>query len=124
VIVMTDFLHDDATSCAACRGELPRLTGRENAEHLRALDDWHVVSDHHLEKEWTFADFAGALRFVQVVAAVCEEHGHHPEILLAWGRARVTLWTLAVDGLTAEDFRIATLIDTAARRADHEHRIG
>jgi 4a-hydroxytetrahydrobiopterin dehydratase len=45
------------------------------------------------------------------VGALAEEQGHHPDILLAWGKAGITLWTHKIDGLTESDFIMAAKID-------------
>ena len=47
----------------------------------------------------------------QRVGDVAEEQGHHPDILLVWGKAQITLWTHKVDGLTESDFIMAAKID-------------
>jgi 4a-hydroxytetrahydrobiopterin dehydratase len=47
---------------------------------------------------------------------VAEEQGHHPDILLAWGKAAITLWTHKVDGLTESDFIMAAKIDRLAKQ--------
>jgi len=67
--------------------------------------------EHHLRREYKFPDFATALEFVNRVGALAEEQGHHPDILLAWGKAEITLWTHKVDGLTESDFIMAAKID-------------
>jgi 4a-hydroxytetrahydrobiopterin dehydratase len=36
--------------------------------------------------------------------------GHHPDIYLAWGKVKITLWTHSVDGLTESDFIMAARI--------------
>ncbi|HEX8169052.1 MAG TPA: 4a-hydroxytetrahydrobiopterin dehydratase [Thermoanaerobaculia bacterium] len=72
---------------------------------------WSVVDEHHLDKSYTFPDFAAALAFTNRVGAVAEEEGHHPDIHLAWGSARVTIWTHKIDGLTRSDFVLAAKID-------------
>jgi 4a-hydroxytetrahydrobiopterin dehydratase len=48
---------------------------------------------------------------VNRVGALAEEQGHHPDILLAWGKAEITLWTHKIDGLTESDFIMAAKID-------------
>ena len=63
-----------------------------------------MVDEHHLEREYRFPDFATALAFVNRVGAMAEAQNHHPDLLLAWGRARVTIWTHKIDGLTESDF--------------------
>lgn len=98
--------------CVPCRGGVPALEGEE----LRTLEGelgggWQVVDAHHLEKEWAFPDFAGALAFTNRVGGLAEEEGHHPDIHLAWGKVRVTIWTHKVDGLTRSDFVLAAKID-------------
>ena len=71
-------------------------------------------------KSWTgiissrafkFPDFVQALAFVNKVGAIAEEQGHHPDILLSWGKAEVTTWTHKINGLTESDFILAAKID-------------
>jgi 4a-hydroxytetrahydrobiopterin dehydratase len=98
--------------CIPCRGGVPALKGNE----LRALEGelgggWRVVDEHHLEKEFAFPDFAGALAFTNRVGAVAEEEGHHPDIYLAWGNVRIQIWTHKIDGLTRSDFILAAKIE-------------
>src|SRR5438874_1967305 len=50
-------------------------------------------------------------RFTNDVGAIGEEEGHHPDIYLAWGKVRVTIWTHKVDGLTRSDFVLAAKIE-------------
>jgi 4a-hydroxytetrahydrobiopterin dehydratase len=98
--------------CVPCRGGVPPIKGEE----LRALatelgGGWRVVDEHHLEKEHRFPDFAAALAFTNKVGAVAEAEGHHPDIYLAWGKVRITIWTHKIDGLTRSDFVMAAKID-------------
>ena len=101
--------------CVPCRGGHPPLAGAE----LRALLDrlgggWEAVDDHHLAKTFTFENFAGALAFVNRVGAMADEQNHHPDIHLAWGKARVEIWTHKIDGLTDSDFVFAAKTDALA----------
>jgi 4a-hydroxytetrahydrobiopterin dehydratase len=98
--------------CVPCRGGVPPLAGEELAALLRELSNgWRVVDGHHLEKEYTFPDFAEALAFTNRVGALAEEQGHHPDIYLAWGKVRITIWTHKIDGLSRGDFVLAAKID-------------
>jgi 4a-hydroxytetrahydrobiopterin dehydratase len=72
---------------------------------------WQIVDGHHLEKEYTFPDFAEALGFVNRAALVAEEMDHHPELTLTWGKVRVRIWTHTVNGLTQKDFQLADKIE-------------
>src|SRR4029077_11378055 len=98
--------------CIPCRGGVPALKGEELAALALELGGaWRVVDEHHLEKEFRFPDFAQALAFTNKVGAIAEEEGHHPDIYLAWGKVRVTIWTHKVDGLTRSDFVLAAKIE-------------
>ena len=68
--------------------------------------------EHHLEKEFLFRDFVSALAFVNRVGELAEREGHHPDVHLAWGKVRLTLWTHKIDGLTESDFVLAAKADT------------
>jgi 4a-hydroxytetrahydrobiopterin dehydratase len=48
---------------------------------------------------------------VNRAGAIAEEQGHHPDILLAWGKAEVTIYTHKINGLTESDFVLAAKID-------------
>lgn len=98
--------------CIPCHGGVPALTGGELRELDRELGGgWTIVEEHHLEKEWQFPDFVQALAFTNKVGALAEEEGHHPDIFLAWGKVRITIWTHAANGLTRSDFVLAAKID-------------
>ena len=101
-------------TCVPCRGGVPPLKGKELAAIRAQLPEfahWNVVDEHHLTRSYKFPDFKSALDFVDRVGAIAEEQGHHPDMTLGWGKAEVTTWTHAVDGLTESDFILAAKID-------------
>jgi 4a-hydroxytetrahydrobiopterin dehydratase len=102
-----------AKQCIPCRGGVPPLAGAELERLLGELgpNGWTVIGGHHLEKEYGFPDFASALAFVNRVGELAEQQGHHPDLLLAWGRVRITIWTHKIDGLTESDFVFAAKAD-------------
>ena len=72
---------------------------------------WQLNKDGHLERLYTFKDFAQALDFVNKVGAVAEAEGHHPDLYLAWGKCKVEIWTHKISGLTESDFYMAAKAD-------------
>jgi len=90
---------------------VPPLQGEEITTLLNQLAGWEVVNQHHLKKNYRFADFKEALTFVNGVAELAEEQGHHPDICFGWGQAEITIWTHKIDGLTESDFILAAKID-------------
>ena len=109
---MTPHLADK--QCVPCRGGVPPLKGNELNALRDSIPDWKLINEHHLQREYRFPDFKQALAFVNRVGAVAEEQGHHPDILLTWGKAEITLWTHSVNGLTESDFIMAAKIDRLA----------
>lgn len=90
----------------------PPLKGEALESLWRQLPSgWNVVKEHHLEKEFAFKDFAQALAFTNKVGALAEQQNHHPDIYLAWGKVKLTLWTHKIDGLTESDFVFAAKAD-------------
>src|SRR5450759_3217883 len=98
-------------TCVPCRGGTAALHGDALKPLCAELQEWDVPNGHHLFRVFRFPDFKQALDFVNRVGAVAEEQGHHPDILLAWGKAEITLWTHKIDGLTESDFIMAAKID-------------
>jgi 4a-hydroxytetrahydrobiopterin dehydratase len=101
--------------CVPCKGGVPPLKGAELHSFSHQLPNWNVVNEHHITRTFTFPDFKEALDFVNRVVAVAEYQGHHPDILLTWGKVEITLWTHKVDGLTESDFIMAAKIDQLHR---------
>ena len=101
-----------AKECVPCKGGVPPLEGKALAELQQRLGaDWQVVRGHHLEKEFAFKNFREALAFTNQVGDLAEAQNHHPDIYLAWGMVKVTLWTHKVDGLTEADFVFAAKVN-------------
>ncbi len=98
--------------CIPCRGGIPPLKGEDIARLQNKLKaNWQVVSEHHLEKEFSFQNFKEALDFTNKVGGIAEAEGHHPDIHVAWGKVTVTIWTHKINGLTESDFILAAKID-------------
>ncbi len=98
--------------CIPCRGGVPPLAGTEREALLKELGNgWRAVEGHHLEKEYSFPDFKSALAFTNRVGELAEREGHHPDIYLAWGKVRITIFTHKIDGLTESDFVLAAKIE-------------
>jgi len=97
--------------CVPCEGGVPPLGEDEARQYHEELgDDWHRVGTSRLEKEYRFIDFVEAMQFANRIGDLAEAEGHHPDLLVGWGRVKVYLWTHAADGLTKNDFILAAKI--------------
>jgi 4a-hydroxytetrahydrobiopterin dehydratase len=105
-------------SCVPCRGGVPPLPEAEAEELRRQLaEGWEIVAGHHLRRELSFPDFSGSLAFANRIGVLADEQGHHPDLLVSWGKLRIELWTHAIDGLTRSDFVLASKIDALTAAA-------
>jgi 4a-hydroxytetrahydrobiopterin dehydratase len=65
-----------------------------------------------ISRDFEFADFAAAIAFVNRVADLAEEAGHHPDILVhGWNGVRLTLSTHSEGKVTDKDHALAERID-------------
>ena len=101
--------------CVPCRGGVDPLKGEALPTLHEQVDEWDIVKEHHLARGFKFPDFRTALAFVNRVGELAEEQGHHPDIFLTWGRARIEICTHKIDGLTESDFVLAAKIDRLPR---------
>ena len=102
----------DQKRCVPCRGGVEPLKGQTLREYAVLLDEqWQVIDEHHLHREFTFSDFRKGLEFVNRVGELAEAEGHHPDLYLAYGKVRITVWTHKIGGLHENDFILAAKID-------------
>lgn len=98
--------------CIPCKIGVPPLKGEELKTFLEKLgNDWGLIEEHHLEREYLFNNFREALNFTVKIGELAEQQGHHPDIYLAWGKVRLTVWTHKIGGLTESDFIFAAKAD-------------
>ena len=98
--------------CKPCQSDVPPLKG-ENLQilHDQLNNNWQVVNEHHLEKEYSFKNFVDALAITNKVGALAEEVFHHPDIFLTGGRVKISIWTHKINGLHEADFILAAKLD-------------
>jgi 4a-hydroxytetrahydrobiopterin dehydratase len=98
--------------CVPCKGGTPPLKGQALADLLSLLgNDWKVIDEHHLEKEYRFKNFRQALDFTNRIGELAESVDHHPDLELGWGRVQVRLLTHKIGGLSETDFIFAAKVD-------------
>jgi 4a-hydroxytetrahydrobiopterin dehydratase len=101
--------------CEACRADAPTVSDDELKTLIRDIPDWSVeVRDGimQLERVYKFRNFADAMGFANRVGDIAEAEGHHPAILVEWGRVTVTWWSHKIRGLHRNDFIMAARTDT------------
>lgn len=102
--------------CVPCEGGTEPLDASQAATLLQELhSDWSLVDDGKaIEREFKFKAFSRTMSFVNAVAFVATNEGHHPDATFSYGYCRVRYWTHAIGGLSDNDFICAAKIDALA----------
>lgn len=98
--------------CVPCEGNVPPLTREQAEKLLQEVKKWALIDNAHLlAKSFRFKNFVETMKFVNEVARIAEEEGHHPDLTVSYGSVTVELMTHAIGGLSENDFILAAKID-------------
>ncbi|HUP20995.1 MAG TPA: 4a-hydroxytetrahydrobiopterin dehydratase [Gemmatimonadota bacterium] len=97
--------------CEPCSGDTPALTAEEAFRLHEQVTEWDMTSGRKLVRTFELEDFLDAIDFVNAVADVAEEEGHHPVITIDYDDVTFTVWTHAIGDLSENDFILAAKID-------------
>ena len=105
-------------TCEPCEGGTVPLTTDKEDEYLNTLHDWNILRDdmHKIRKVFTFKGFMEAIAFINKVAVIADEEGHHPNISIYYNKVHIELFTHAIGGLSINDFILAAKIDQVRDR--------
>lgn len=96
--------------CKPCEGGIPPLSAGEIETLLKDLKGWQVV-DGKLRKDYKFPDHYVTMTFVNAIAWISHQQGHHPDLTVGYNTCRVEYITHAIGGLSESDFICAAKID-------------
>lgn len=103
-------------TCVPCEGGTAPLAPEQAFALLEKIqDDWNITCDNKaIERTFERENFKDALTFVNNIGDIAEAEGHHPDIRLHdYKKVTVTLTTHAINGLSENDFIVATKIDSS-----------
>jgi 4a-hydroxytetrahydrobiopterin dehydratase len=91
---------------------LQRLNEQEIHNLLSTQTDWRL-EDGKLIRDWKFRGFVEAMAFVNQIAGLAEQAGHHPDFNIRYNEVRLALTTHSAGGITNLDVDMAKLITLA-----------
>ena len=102
--------------CEPCEGGVPPLESDEVEELLTDVKGWELLDGNppKIQKKFKFGDFEESMTFVNDVAEIAENEGHHPDIEISYNVVTLQLYTHAIDGLHENDFILAAKVDGLA----------
>ena len=66
-----------------------------------------------IQRTVLFDNYLAGLYYITYIAAIAQQQGHHPDLLLSWNKVTITLTTHSIKQLTVNDFIIAAHCDNA-----------
>ena len=97
--------------CVPCEGGTPPLEHDKIQEYLKDVEGWDVKDGKRLERTFKFKTFRESIDFVNQVANLAEQEGHHPDIIIRYKKVTFELSTHAIGGLSENDFIMAGKIN-------------
>jgi len=98
--------------CAPCEGGVPTLTRSEAEKLLSKIDNWQLREDgNEISRHFEFKNFYKTMAFVNAVAWIANQEGHHPDMGVGYNYCHIRYSTHAIGGLSKNDFICAAKID-------------
>lgn len=118
-LAMTTPLHEQ--TCVPCEHGGLSLAREEARARIADLPGWALADDaKSISRAFVFKNFSEALRFINILGALAETEGHHPDIHWWWNTVKLDLSTHAVGGLSGNDFILAAKINRLDEKNDHD----
>jgi 4a-hydroxytetrahydrobiopterin dehydratase len=80
---------------------------------LEKLPGWQI-NGKAIERDFEFKDFKEAMSFVNRIAVVAEEAGHHPDIKIVYNKVKLGMTSHDSNGVTTRDIKMAARINEIA----------
>ncbi len=100
--------------CVPCESTMPPLDPDRVPHYLKYSPGWTSPDGKKIVRVFKFKDFKEAMAFVNGVAAIAEEEGHHPDIYIFYNQVNLELSTHNIGGLSENDFILAAKINEKA----------
>lgn len=100
--------------CIPCMGGIPPLSKPAILTYLPEVPEWQLMDEDgvaKIQRTYPFKKYLQGLTFAQQIGMLAEDEGHHPVLLIEWGRVTVTWWTHKINGLHRNDFIMAAKTD-------------
>jgi 4a-hydroxytetrahydrobiopterin dehydratase len=77
---------------------------------FKDLDSWEY-ENKAISKTFEFSSYLSGVNFLNKIASLAEELGHHPDITLTWCKVHILLTTHDKGDVTEKDIELAKLCD-------------
>lgn len=107
-----DELNLSTKKCTPCQGGVAPMSCDLANRYIAQAPGWELLDNaSKLKRSYKFNNFVDAMAFTQQVGELCEAEGHHADITVGWGYARVVFQTHKINGLHENDFIMAAKVN-------------
>lgn len=96
--------------CKPCEGGTPPLSPAEAERYLAELSGWELA-EGVISRRFDFKNYCQTMGFVNAVAWIAQNQGHHPDLEVSYRSCRVSYTTHAIGGLSENDFISAARVE-------------
>jgi 4a-hydroxytetrahydrobiopterin dehydratase len=98
--------------CSLCEGGTSPLSLGEAQKLLNQIPGWEIdKTGKKISKKYSFKGFYPTMSFINAVAYIAQQEGHHPDISFGYNYCHISFMTHAIDGLSENDFICAAKIN-------------
>ena len=98
--------------CKPCEGGVCPLDESDSVIQLDQVPGWNLSEDRKsITRTIRFKDFLETISFINAMAYMSEQQGHHPDFSAGYNYCEVSFTTHAIGGLSENDFICAARIN-------------
>lgn len=102
----------DSQHCKPCEGGVARLDEDVAIVQLDRVPGWGISDDKSgITRRFKFKNFISTMSFINAMAELAEQQGHHPDFSAGYNYCEVHYTTHAIGGLSKNDFICAAKIN-------------
>jgi 4a-hydroxytetrahydrobiopterin dehydratase len=103
----------ESRHCTPCEGGVSPLTRQRIEPLLSQIPGWQLQADAaSIRRRFEFTGFARTMSFINAMAWVAHQQGHHPDFTAGTYHCTVTYTTHAISGLSENDFICAARLNS------------
>ncbi len=98
--------------CKPCEGGVCALDESLSMQQIEQVPGWELVDDNTgIVRRFKFSNFVATMSFINAMADMAEQQGHHPDFSAGYNYCEVRYTTHAIGGLSENDFICAAKIN-------------
>ncbi len=80
--------------CVPCEGGIPSMTMQEAQKYLEQVSGWEIYEQDgmlKIKKRFKLSTYMDGISFVDKIAELAEDEGHHPDLEVGYAKVTVNL---------------------------------